>query len=336
VVTVANALSETAPFPSRLSAHLAADLKSVDAKIVSALHSDVELVQQIASYIVQGGGKRLRPALALLSHQALGGDNTAESAIAVAAIVELIHTATLLHDDVVDDSDLRRGRATANAAFGNASSVLVGDFLYSRSFQLMVETDQMRVLRILSNATNVIAEGEVHQLMNAGRLDLTQKEYLHVIHAKTAKLFEAACQLGAVILNAPTSLETRMAQYGASLGTAFQIADDVLDYDGDVAQIGKNLGDDLAEGKLTLPIIRALEVANTQDRATLVAAIEARATQSFETVHHILINTGAIDFAMDTARSHARLACEAIAPLPESPAKVLLLECAAFATQREK
>src|SRR5436305_7974284 len=250
-----------------LQAVLRHDLCEVDAVLRKALHSEVVLIREVAEHIIGGGGKRFRPALLLLTAQACGyrGSNHHK----LAAVIEMIHTATLLHDDVVDESSLRRGHATANAMFGNAASVLVGDFLYSRSFQLMVSVDNMRVLSILSDATNVIAEGEVLQLLNAGNPDVGERAYLDVIRRKTAKLFEASAQLGAMLAEADPAIENALALYGAHLGTAFQLIDDVLDYSGDHESIGKNLGDDLAEGKATLPLIRAMKVGSADDAALI-------------------------------------------------------------------
>ncbi len=328
-------IPQQAVFASRLTSHLKTSMIAVDDQIHRALSSDVALVSEIASYIVGGGGKRMRPALTLLCAEACACQRP-DAAHAVAAIIELIHTATLLHDDVVDESALRRGNATANANFGNAASVLVGDFLYSRAFQMMVETGEMRVLEVLADATNVIAEGEVHQLINAGRLDLTEDEYLHVVRAKTAKLFEAAGRLGAIISDAPTEIESAMARFGAHLGTAFQIADDVLDYEGDADSIGKNLGDDLAEGKLTLPIIRALEICNPEQRETLRKAIVARDHTRLSSVLSVLHDLDAIAYARNAAAKEAQTALAELAVLEESPAKQLLLMCCNYAVERQQ
>jgi octaprenyl-diphosphate synthase len=326
-------------FTHSLAAHLQAPLLAVDQRIKSALRSDVALVEQIAQYIVQAGGKRLRPALTILGYEACAGQTTPDNAgkaTSVAAIVELIHTATLLHDDVVDDSSLRRGHATANAEFGNAASVLVGDFLYSRSFQLMVETGDMRVLRVLAEATNVIAEGEVHQLMNAGRLDLTEYEYLHVVRAKTAKLFEAAARLGAITAEADETTQQQLAMFGAHLGTAFQIADDVLDYEGDATTTGKNLGDDLVEGKLTLPIIRALQVGTPAQRTKIESAIRAHSHEQLQPVLSVLHETNAIAYARQAAIDEAIRAQTLLTTLPNSRPKTLLLNCCDFAVSRNR
>src|SRR5438105_3769263 len=252
-------------------APVAEDMRRVDELIAARLESDVALVRKVAEYLVAAGGKRLRPALLLLACGALG--YRGEARLSAAAVIEFIHTATLLHDDVVDESDLRRGRPTSNAAFGNASSVLVGDFLYSRSFQMMVDVGSMRVMRILADATNRIAEGEVLQLMNIHDPTVDEARYLRVVECKTATLFEAAARIGAVLCGAEAPLEQACARYGATLGTAFQIIDDVLDYDGDPHEIGKRVGDDLREGKATLPVIHALRQANPGQREQVEQAI---------------------------------------------------------------
>ena len=265
-----------------LQAFLAADMQRVDAVIRSRLRSEVVLVNQVAEYIIDSGGKRLRPALVLLTAGAMGFDG--EASHVLAAVVEFIHTATLLHDDVVDESDLRRGRDTANALFGNAASVLVGDFLYSRAFQMMVELGQMRVMQVLSDATNIIAEGEVLQLMNCHNADLNEQDYLHVIRYKTAKLFEAAARLGAILGGVDVGQEQAFAAYGMHLGTAFQLIDDVLDYSGDMSEIGKNLGDDLAEGKPTLPLLYVLQQGDASQSALVRSAIEHGGLQQFDAI----------------------------------------------------
>ncbi len=265
--------------------YLKDDFAALDACIQKQLHSDVALVQQVSSYIVKAGGKRLRPALLLLAADAVGLRNTPR-ATNLAAVVEFIHTATLLHDDVVDESGLRRGKATANALFGNAASVLVGDFLYSRAFQMMVSCDNLRVMDVLADATNVIAEGEVLQLMHMGDASLTEAQYLKVIEFKTAKLFEAAARLPAVLLG-DTALEKALADFGRKMGAAFQIIDDVLDYEGDAAVMGKNLGDDLREGKVTLPLIFAMQRGTPIQRAAIESAIEnaSSSTQDEHAAH---------------------------------------------------
>jgi len=309
------------------------DLHAVDRVLRESLSSDVGLIRQVAEYIIASGGKRLRPALVLLAAKACGYPGKQHHT--VAAVIEMIHTATLLHDDVVDESSLRRGHATANAMFGNAASVLVGDFLYSRAFQLMVTIDSMRVLQILSDATNVIAEGEVLQLLNSGNPDVTEATYLDVIRRKTAKLFEAAAQIGAVLGGADAASEDALARYGMKLGTAFQLIDDVLDYSGDLTAIGKNLGDDLAEGKPTLPLIRAMQVGNAQERALVRHAIEEGGKADLEAVVAAINRTGALDYARDCARREAALATTRLDALPGSACKDSLLQLTHFSVERK-
>ena len=313
-------------------APVADDMQRVDELIGRRLESDVALVRQVAQYIVAAGGKRLRPALLLLACGALGYRGAPR--FALAAVVEFIHTATLLHDDVVDESQMRRGMRTANAAFGNAAAVLVGDFLYSRAFQLIVSVDSMRALHILSDATNVIAEGEVLQLLNSGNPDVEESAYLDVIRRKTAKLFEAAAQLGAVLGAASAALEDALARYGAHLGTAFQLIDDVLDYSGDHDAIGKNLGDDLAEGKPTLPLIRAMQVGSASDAALIRDALERGRLDDFKPVVEVLARTNALDYARRCAEAESEQASACLAALPDSPARQTLLKLAAFAVER--
>ena len=308
------------------------DMEAVDRVLREALHSDVALIRKVAEYIIAGGGKRLRPALLLLTAHACGYSGTHHHTLA--AVVEMIHTATLLHDDVVDESSLRRGHATANATFGNAASVLVGDFLYSRAFQLMVTTDSIAVLKILADATNVIAEGEVLQLLNAGDPDVDEKSYLAVIRRKTAKLFEAAARLGAVLGHAGPEMENSLAQYGMHLGTAFQLIDDVLDYTGDHAAMGKNPGDDLAEGKPTLPLIRALGAASPEDVALIRGALQHRDLGEFAAVLSVLQRTGALDYARECAEAESRMAAECLKALPSTGYREVLLELSAFAVAR--
>ena len=309
-----------------------ADMRAVDDVIRDRLDSDVLLIRQVAEYIVGGGGKRLRPMLLLLSAGAFGyhGPHRHE----LAAVVEFIHTATLLHDDVVDESNLRRGQATANALFGNAAAVLVGDFVYSRAFQMMVEVDSMRVLRVLSDATNVIAEGEVMQLMNCHNADVEENGYLEVIRCKTAKLFEAATRLGAILGKAPLEQEEAMAGYGMHLGTAFQLIDDVLDYSGDQAIIGKNVGDDLAEGKPTLPLIYSIKHGTPQQAQLVRHAIERGGRDELAAVVDAIRTTGALDYAREQARREARAACDALERLPNSRQGDYLLQLADFAVTR--
>ena len=311
---------------------IGSDMKAVDAVIRARLHSDVVLVQQVAEYIVNAGGKRLRPALVLLTAGALGYRGVQHHELA--AIVELIHTSTLLHDDVVDESDLRRGRETANALFGNAASVLVGDFLYSRTFQMMVDIDDMRVMRVLSDATNVIAEGEVLQLMNCHDADVDEASYLQVIRYKTAKLFEAASQLGAIIAGASSQVERRLADYGMHLGTAFQLIDDVLDYSGAEGETGKHLGDDLAEGKPTLPLIYVMQNGNAEQAACVRRAIESGGRDDFPAVLAAIRATGALEHAKTRAKAEADLAIIALDALPASTYKDSLLELPLFAVAR--
>ena len=311
---------------------IGSDMRAVDAVIRTRLHSDVALVQQVAEYIINAGGKRLRPSLVLLSAGALGYRGTHHHELA--AIVELIHTSTLLHDDVVDESDLRRGRETANALFGNAASVLVGDFLYSRTFQMMVEVGDMRVMRVLSDATNIIAEGEVLQLMNCHDADVDEARYLQVIRYKTAKLFEAAAQIGAIIGGASLEIEQRLADYGMHLGTAFQLIDDVLDYSGAEVETGKHLGDDLAEGKPTLPLIYVMQNGSAEQAACVRQAIENGGRDDFPAVLAAIRATGALEHARAQAKAEADLAANAISALPASPYKDSLLELPLFAVAR--
>ena len=309
-----------------------ADMQAVDALIRRRLDSDVVLIRQIAEYIIGSGGKRLRPALVLLAAGALGYQGTHHHELA--AVVEFIHTATLLHDDVVDESDLRRGRKTANAEFGDAASVLVGDFLYSRAFQMMVGVQSMRVMQVLADATNTIAEGEVLQLLNAHNASIDEHAYLDVVRRKTAKLFEAAAQLGAVLGKADAALEEGLATYGRHLGTAFQLIDDVLDYSGDAAETGKNIGDDLNEGKPTLPLIRVIQQGSAEDAALVRRAIEEGGREGFESVLEAIRHTDALAYAREKAEQEARLACEALALLSNSKYKQSLLELARFAVER--
>ena len=311
---------------------IGADMAEVDAVLRRSLFSDVALIRQIAEYIIGSGGKRLRPSLLLLAAGACGYRGRDHHTLA--AVIEMIHTATLLHDDVVDESKLRRGHATANAEFGNAASVLVGDFLYSRAFQLMVSVDRMRVLAILADATNVIAEGEVLQLMHAGNVALDERAYLDVIERKTAKLFEAAARLGAVLGSAEPEREEAFGRYGKDLGTAFQIMDDVLDYSGDVDVIGKSLGDDLAEGKMTLPLIRALAVGTADEVATIRHAIAGGGLTDFAPVVAALERTGALSYAKERASVASRAASRCLDGLPPSPCGETLLQLAAFAVDR--
>lgn len=291
-----------------------ADMRQVDAVIAQRLNSTVPLVGQVSQYIISAGGKRLRPSLLLLCCGALGFDGPQR--FNMAAVVEFIHTATLLHDDVVDESAMRRGRATANAAFGNPASVLVGDFLYSRAFQMMVDAKSMRIMEVLADATNVIAEGEVMQLMNMHNAELDEAGYVQVIRSKTAKLFEASARVGAILAGASPAIENACADYGQALGTAFQVIDDVLDYAGDAKVMGKSLGDDLREGKATLPLIAAMQRANAGDAHIIKSAIEQGDLDKLAQIVEIVKETGALEVSRQAARNEALRAIEAAKQLP--------------------
>lgn len=309
------------------------DMQRVNQLIYTQLQSDVALVNQLGLYIVNSGGKRVRPMLSLLAAKALGYQGDAH--VTLATIVEFIHTATLLHDDVVDESDLRRGNATANAEFGNAASVLVGDFIYTRAFQLMVGLEEMRVMKILSDATNVIAEGEVLQLMNCNDPDTTEASYMQVIYSKTAKLFEAATQLAAVITNQDESIENALKLYGMHLGTAFQLVDDVLDYSADQAELGKSIGDDLAEGKPTLPLIYAMQHANEEQVALIRRVIEqGNGREYLDEVLTTLAQTDALNFTLNKAKEESIKAIDCLNILPESEYKNALIGLARLAVER--
>ena len=318
-----------------------ADMEAVDGVIRARLASDVVLINQISQYIIGAGGKRLRPALVVLAANIMGA-NKAHSH-EMAAVIEFIHTATLLHDDVVDESALRRGRDTANATFGNAASVLVGDFLYSRAFQMMVAVGSVRVMGVMAEATNIISEGEVLQLMNVHDADIDEENYLKVVRYKTAKLFEAACRVGAILGNASETDEASLAAYGMHIGTAFQLIDDVLDYSGEVNETGKNVGDDLAEGKPTLPLIFAMREGTEAQRAVIRRAIfeggdandESRAEANMEAVMAAIQATGAVDYARVAARAEAKLAAAAIVKLPDSVYRDALLQLCVFAVERK-
>jgi octaprenyl-diphosphate synthase len=312
---------------------ISSDMRRVDEVIRSRLHSDVVLIRQVAEYIIGSGGKRLRPALVLLAAGAAGYRGSRH--LDLAAVVEFIHTATLLHDDVVDESDLRRGNKTANALFGNAASVLVGDFLYSRAFQMMVAVDSMRVMQVLADATNTIAEGEVLQLLNCHDADVDIASYLRVIRFKTAKLFEAGARLGGILGAAQPDAEEGLANYGMHLGTAFQIIDDVLDYSGDEHATGKHLGDDLAEGKPTLPLIHVLQRGDVDQAAAVRHAIEHGGRDDFPAVLDAIRATGALDEAKRMALAEADLAIQSLAPLANSNYKDSLLELARFSVARD-
>jgi octaprenyl-diphosphate synthase len=311
---------------------VAADMAQVDRVIAEQLHSDVALISQIAQYIVSAGGKRIRPRLVLLFAGALGFSGPER--FALAATVEFIHTATLLHDDVVDESSLRRGRDTANAVFGNAASVLVGDFLYSRAFQMMVTVKNLRVLEVLADATNVIAEGEVLQLMNMHDADLAVDEYLRVIRFKTAKLFEASARLGALLAGADRPTEEACGDYGRSLGTAFQLIDDLLDYDGETHELGKNVGDDLREGKPTLPLLVAMARGEPAERDMVRHAIQHGEVARLGDIVAVVRRTGALDVARKVAREEAAKARACLQHLPPSLHKDALLELSARSVDR--
>ena len=307
-------------------------MRHVDRVIAQRLDSGVPLVGSVSQYIISAGGKRLRPTLLLLCCGALGYQG--EQRYNLAAVVEFIHTATLLHDDVVDDSALRRGHATANAKFGNPASVLVGDFLYSRAFQMMMEAQSMRIMQVLADATNVIAEGEVLQLMNMHNAALDESGYLQVIRSKTAKLFEASARVGAILSGASEAQEEACAEFGQALGTAFQVIDDVLDYTGDAAVMGKNLGDDLREGKTTLPLIAAMQRGTAAERLIIQTAIETGELSMLDQVIAIVKKTGALDVARDAAHAEAQRAIAAAQRLPASAHTDCLLQLATQLLER--
>lgn len=308
------------------------DMQAVNRVIEQRLASDVVLINQLSHYIINSGGKRLRPLLAVLSAKSYGYQG--DMHYLMAAIIEFIHTATLLHDDVVDESELRRGNETANALFGNAASVLVGDFLYSRAFEMMVDVDDMRVMNVLATATNVIAEGEVMQLMNVHDADTSEEKYLEVIHCKTAKLFEAATRLGAILCNRTDAEIESMAAYGRHLGTAFQLVDDLMDYTSSSEEMGKNVGDDLAEGKPTLPLIYAMQQGSAEQAVLVRSAIEKGGYDHIEQVQAIIAGTGALDYTADMAQQQAKLAIEQLQHQPESASRDLLERIALMSVNR--
>ncbi len=307
-------------------------MAEVDRVIDARLSTGVPLVSQVSRYIIAAGGKRLRPVLLLLMSRALGYEG--DQRFNLAAVVEFIHTATLLHDDVVDESTLRRGRPTANESFGNAASVLVGDFLYSRAFQMMLDAGEMRVMEVLAEATNVIAEGEVLQLMNMGDASLDEQAYLQVIRSKTAKLFEASTRLAAILAKAPPALEEACATYGQALGTAFQVVDDVLDYAGDAAETGKNVGDDLREGKATLPLILAMKHGNAEQAAIVRNALETGDVSQLARVVQVVRETGALEATRDAAAREAQRAIAALETLPSNIYAKGMLQLAAQLLER--
>ncbi|MCC2635823.1 MAG: Trans-hexaprenyltranstransferase (All-trans-heptaprenyl-diphosphate synthase)-like protein [Ramlibacter sp.] len=325
-------MTDSSPSAASVLSLIADDMGQVDAVIARRLASSVPLVGQVSRYIISSGGKRLRPALLLMVCGALG--YRGEQQYNLAAVVEFIHTATLLHDDVVDESTLRRGRATANESFGNPASVLVGDFLYSRAFQMMLDAHDVRVMEILAEATNIIAEGEVMQLMNMHDPELDETAYMQVIRSKTAKLFEASARLGAVLAKAPPAIERACADYGQSLGTAFQVIDDVLDYAGAPEEMGKNLGDDLREGKVTLPLIAAMRRGTPEQRELIRHAIETGALEELDRISAIVRETGALEVAQEAAAAEARRAMSAAAQLPDNPHAQALVQLAASLLQR--
>ena len=306
--------------------NLETDLSRVNVVINRAVQSDVALISQIGTYIIGAGGKRLRPILTILAGKCLGYDD--DKLYSLAAMVEFIHTSTLLHDDVVDESELRRGRKTANNLFGNAAAVLVGDFLYTRAFQLMVGSGSLKILEVMAEATNIIAEGEVMQLMNIGNTEISESEYLQVIQYKTAKLFEAAAQVGAILAGASAEQEQALKNYGAYIGTAFQIIDDVLDYSGSVEQIGKNVGDDLAEGKPTLPLIYLMQQGSEEAARDVRHALQHADRSYFETIHNHVMQSGALDYCVQQAKHAADKAIAALQMLPENEITAAMRELA--------
>lgn len=296
--------------------HLEHDLNRVNLVVNKAVQSDVVLISQIGTYIISAGGKRLRPILTILAGKCLGYDN--DKLYSLAAMVEFIHTSTLLHDDVVDESELRRGRKTANNLFGNAAAVLVGDFLYTRAFQLMVDSGSLKILEVMAYATNIIAEGEVMQLMNIGNIDISEEEYLTVIQYKTAKLFEAAAQVGAILAGATSEEEQALKNFGMHMGTAFQIIDDVLDYSGSVEQIGKNVGDDLAEGKPTLPLIYLMRQGNQKAAQDIKTALQNADRHYFAKIHEHISQSDALDYCVQQAKNAVQQAILCLNKLPEN------------------
>ncbi|MEG0279316.1 MAG: octaprenyl diphosphate synthase [Morganella sp. (in: enterobacteria)] len=309
------------------------DMTAVNQKIQKQLTSDVSLINQLGYYIISGGGKRIRPMIAVLTGRALG--YTGDKHIQVAALIEFIHTATLLHDDVVDESDMRRGKQTANEVFGNAASVLVGDFIYTRSFQMMTDLDSMRVLKLMAEATNVIAEGEVLQLMNCNNPEISEADYMQVIYSKTARLFEAASQSAAILAGATPEQEIALQNYGRYLGTAFQLIDDVLDYDADNTTLGKNTGDDLDEGKPTLPLLHAMHNGTPEESALIRQAIEqGNGRHLLESVLSTMKRCGSLTYTYNRAEEEADKAIAALSLLPDSPYKAALAGLAHIAVRR--
>ncbi len=310
------------------------DFSAVNQLIIDQLHSNVDLVENIGHYLVEAGGKRLRPLLVLLTANALGYTKRGKQHLDLAAIIEFIHTATLLHDDVVDISNMRRGRLTANAKWGNAPSVLVGDFLYSRAFQMMVAIRDMEIMQILSDTTNTISEGEVQQLVNAKDPSVTEENYLNVIYKKTGALFEAACETAAVLSDASAPQKEALKRYGYHLGLAFQLVDDALDYEGDAEALGKNVGDDLAEGKPTLPLIYAMREGDQKEAELIAQAIREGGLDQLDTIVDIVKRSGALEYTAESARRQADLAIEQLQLLPDSPYKQAMAELAEFSIGR--
>ncbi|NVJ56445.1 MAG: octaprenyl diphosphate synthase [Vibrionaceae bacterium] len=318
-----------------IQALTADDMAKVNETIHAQLNSDVSLINQLGFYIISGGGKRIRPLLAVLAARALGYQGNAHTT--AAAFIEFIHTATLLHDDVVDESDMRRGKATANAAFGNAASVLVGDFIYTRSFQMMTELGSMKILKLMSDAVNVIAEGEVQQLMNCNDPDTTEESYMQVIYSKTARLFEAATQIGAILNDSPADVELAMQNYGKYLGTAFQLIDDVMDYTSDGKEMGKNVGDDLAEGKPTLPLLYAMKNGSPEQSAMIREAIEkANGMEKLNEILATMEETGSLEYTRQKAYQEADKAIAELHVLADSPYKEALVTLAHMSVHRSK
>ncbi len=318
-----------------IQALTADDMTKVNETILAQLDSDVTLINQLGFYIISGGGKRLRPLLAVLSARALGYQGKEHTT--AAAFIEFLHTATLLHDDVVDESDMRRGKATANATFGNAASVLVGDFIYTRSFQMMTSLGSLKILALMSEAVNVIAEGEVQQLINCNDPETTEDNYMQVIYSKTARLFEAATQIGAILTDSPAEVETAMQNYGKYLGTAFQLIDDVLDYTANGAEMGKNVGDDLAEGKPTLPLLYAMQHGSYEQSAMIREAIEkANGMDKLEQILQAMNETGALRYTTEKAHKEADKAISELAVIPDSVYKDALIALAHLAVKRNK
>ncbi|KKB61903.1 octaprenyl diphosphate synthase [Robbsia andropogonis] len=328
------AASHTTTSSASLLAPIEVDMRAVDRVVRASLASEVVLINQISEYIIGAGGKRLRPALLLLIAGALGYDDPKGHHHTLAAVIEFIHTATLLHDDVVDESDLRRGKKTANAVFGNAASVLVGDFLHSRSFQMMANVGLMRVMEIVSEATNIVAEGEVLQLLNMHDPDVNEARYTQVIRYKTARLFEASAQLGAVLAGATPAFEEAATEYGRRMGTAFQLMDDWLDYAGSSDEMGKNAGDDLREGKPTLPLIHLMENGTTEERQLARDAIEQGGTDRFDTIFAAIQRSGALDYTLRCAQREAQAAADAVAGFPDTPHKTALMALCTYSTGR--